>query len=828
MAKQPQHQDAPAPVRARPFTALHFLLLLVLLALVVYREALMPGRVLFTTDDNIGSMALRKSMLPQAWFAGWDDSLLAGQPWLANLTWTNVWLWLLPVNVFVGWIHALDLVPAAFFFALFLRRRGVGWLGCALGALAGFWCGSNFFLTYAGHIGKFATLLFAALCLWLVERAVQRRSWADAVLAGGAMGGMFLEQADVGLFFALALGAYALFACWRDYGFQLRPAAIIILPLLVAAGLIAYRPTVEAYNTFGHDARTGATEQQTRQELWEYCTQWSWPPEETIEWLAPGYMGWRSGEPVGPYWGRMGRSAGWEKSRQGFMNFKLETLYIGAIPLALSCALLYLLFTGRLGDRGRRCDAIFWSGAVLVTFLLGLGKYFPLYQLFFALPGMSSIRNPVKFIQVTQVALAVLVAFGLDEWMRHQGANARRAVVPFLKGLGAAGAVLVVWLMALSMSVPQATQVLAGQGWGGAAALIVQNKLWAIGHAAVLLFAAAGLLALAVREPGRGLVGARAAWALIAVVALDLLGVSRHYVKTVESRGLIDRNPVVQFLQEQLGRQRAYLLAQDSFYNQWLSILFPYHGIASFNVTQTRFTEDYKQFLAAAGSQPALLWQAFAVGQLLGPAPYWPSLQRDPVLKDRTELAFAYNVMPHGAGVDVLPSSSSRPGQHVIVRHKAPAPRYQLLAAWQGIPEEAMLERWRKGESRLLEEAWLAPEVAARLPAPGDRGPAGSVTVREYRSGRVKLQAAVERPAVLRASDKYAGYWRARVNGQPVELFRCDYLFQGVFLQPGLQEVVIEYAPPLGSLWIQLAGAALCLVALLVTLRRPAAVVPVS
>ena len=819
MAKQSQHQDTAPDSRARPFTAIHFLLLIILLAVVVYREALLPGRVMFTTDDNIGSMALRKSMLPQAWIGGWDDSLLAGQAWVANLTWTNVWLWLLPVKLFVDWIHAIDLIPAAFFFGLFLRRRGVGWVGCALGALAGFWCGSNFFLTYAGHIGKFAALMFASLCLWLTERAVQRRSWADAVLAGGAMGGMFLEQADVGLFFAMALGAYALFACWRDHGFAIRTWMPVIVPLVLTAGLIAFRPTFEAYNTFGHDARTGSGEQQSRQELWEYCTQWSWPPGETIEWLAPGYTGWRSGEPSGPYWGRMGRSAGWEQNRQGFMNFKLETLYMGAVPLALFAALVYLLATGRIVETARRRDAWFWLAVTLVTFLLGLGKFFPLYKLFFALPGMSSIRNPVKFIQVTQVAMAVPIALGLDSWLKHQGENARRVAGPFVKGVAAAAGALLLWALALGVSQAPAVEAAAAQGWGNAAQIIVQNKIWALAHAAVLLGVAAALLALAGRER-RGLAGARAAWALVAIAAMDILVVARHYVKTVEARGLIDRNPVVQFLQEQLGHQRVYLLAQDSFYNQWLSILFPYHGISSFNVTQTRFTEDYKKFLGAVGSQPPLLWQAFAVGQLVGPAPYWPSMQRDPVLKERSELAFAFNVVPRGAGVEVVPASQTRPGQHVIIRHKARAPRYELVAAWRGLGDDEMLARWGRGEGRFLEEAWLAPEVASRLPESGAPGPVGSVNVREYRPGRVKLQAAVERPAVLRLADKYSGHWRASVNGERVDVFRCDYLFQGVFLQPGLQEVVVEYAPPLGSLWIQLAGAALCALALVVTLRR--------
>ncbi len=823
MTKDAPLQAAP-PSPRRLFTLWHFVLLVAIFGAIVYRNVFLPGQILFTTDDNIGSMALRKALLPQALIGGWDDSALAGQVWVANLTWTNLLLLVLPVRFFTAWIHVLDLAPASIFLALYLRRRGVGWIGSGLGALTAFWLGSNFFLTYAGHIGKFAVLLFAALCLWLTERAVQRKSWGDALLAGGAMGVMFLEQADVALFFALALGAYAVYACWRDHGFNFRVLALVVLPIVATAGLLAYRPVVDAYKLFAHDARvTDGDPEKAKRELWEYCTQWSLPPEEVIEWVAPGYLGWRSGEAEGPYWGRLGQSAEWEKTRRGFQNFKLETFYLGAIPLALVGLQLFLLMTGRLSNRDRRLDAWFWLAVVLVTFLLGLGKYFPLYRAFFALPGISSIRNPVKFLQVTQVALGILAAVGIDELLRRQArGEAARALTPYLRGLLVAGGLLLLWAVGLGSASAAEQQQLASAGWGGAAPVIVENKLWAVLHASVLCFAGAALLWAMGRPASRSgaFAGARAGCFLLALVAVDQLTVSRHYVQTVDRVGLIDENPAVSYLKNSLGRQRAYFLQQDSFYGQWLTYLFPYHHISSFNVTQTRFSENYKNYLGVVGNRPALLWQTFAVGQLLGPAGYWPALQNDPVMKDNTALGFAYNVAPKGAGVQVLPSTQARPGQHVIIRHKASAPRYCLLAGWAGESPEGILARLGRTDYRPFEQALVPPDVAAQHPASTATGITGEVKVMTYRSGRVQLQAAASVPTVLRAADSYSPYWRATVDGKPATIVPCDYLFQGLFLEPGLHDVVLEFAPPLGSLWIQLAGTALCLLGLIPALRK--------
>ncbi|MDD5679363.1 MAG: hypothetical protein PHW60_15450 [Kiritimatiellae bacterium] len=189
-------------------------------------------------------------------------------------------------------------------------------------------------------------------------------------------------------------------------------------------------------------------------EKWDYVTQWSWPPEESIDFIAPGYMGWRSGEPAGPYWGRMGRSAGWEQTQQGFMNFKLENMYLGIIPILLAMfAVFSVLARGKYGSSevvecgsksvkgekdkdiqsytdtplrhyattSRRAEIIFWGAVVVIALLLSFGKFFPLYALFYKLPMVSSIRNPNKFLQIFQLALGILAAYGLDGMLRMGG-----------------------------------------------------------------------------------------------------------------------------------------------------------------------------------------------------------------------------------------------------------------------------------------------------------------------------------------------------------------------------------------------------------------------
>ena len=64
-----------------------------------------------------------------------------------------------------------------------------------------------------------------------------------------------------------------------------------------------------------------------------------------------------------------------------------------------------------------RAEIIFWGCIAVITLLLAFGKFFPLYALFYQLPLVSSIRNPNKFLQVFQLALGILSAYGLNSIM---------------------------------------------------------------------------------------------------------------------------------------------------------------------------------------------------------------------------------------------------------------------------------------------------------------------------------------------------------------------------------------------------------------------------
>ncbi len=816
-----------------------FLLILMVFGTIVYRDALRPGHVLFTTDDNIGAIAMRKSTIPEAFFGGWDDSILVGQPNNVPVSSTNLFLWLLSPRTFVNWIHWIDLVVGSWFLILFLRLRGVGWMPALLGALLACWFGSTFFLTYAGHIGKFGVVMFAGIYLYLVERAVKERSIPFAIMAGAAMGGMFIEQSDSALFFALVLGPYALFRGWQDFRYKVADHARVVLPLVVVTAMVALHSVYAAYSFYRMD-KPAEAEQQSWQELWDYCTQWSWPPAETIEFIAPGYMGWRSGEPTGPYWGALGRSPQWQPQfGPSGMNFKLETFYKGFLPVMFMVLGLYVFVIRRKGDEASRQSMVFWAVATLVTFILACGKYLPAYRLFFELPGISSIRNPVKFMQITQIAMAVLAAYGMDYWLKAlkqepvKNDPDRGLLGGFTRGVFFAAIAFSVFTLILLLQQSSSAAAFASSGWPAEmASAMVKTRVMAMVHLAVMAWIGWALLRLGgISGQIKHTSWRHLGWAVLVVVMVDQLLVSHRYVKSAEAEGLVGEGAMIPILKRDLGTQRAHLWNPPpqvqspwgGLYNQWMTILFSYHQIPLINLSQMRMPDDYKMFLAAMEGNPLAQWSHMGLGMALTPSDFWAQIRNQTGLRGVFEPVAGFNAVQAKGGVTTAQVFGDQPAHHVLLRYNVPSERYALVGSWRGasLPEAArQLPRLQPLTTVLVD-----PEATAAWPTSGEPGRAGRVSVTEYRAGRIAMEVDVERPGVLRAAEKFTPDWRAWVNGVEKPVVRTDMIFLGVLMEPTgqPQQVVLEFRPQRVTLYLQFLGMGLAFMALVFVpfMRRP-------
>lgn len=396
---------------------------------------------------------------------------------------------------------------------------------------------------------------------------------------------------------------------------------------------------------------------------------------------------------------------------------------------------------------------------------------------------------------------AQLLANPAPKWIRN-----------FLLVLLVLASVLALSALVMTFSWAGGVGRLMQDGWGPYAGVIMRNKIAALWHGAFMTLCATLFIWLF----WYGKIKARAMalvipWCLVLLVAADALYLSRHYVKTMTMADLAE-NDVIRLLKADMPERRVALVSQSGFYNLWLTYLFPYHQIKTLNITQMpRMPIDYKKFLESVGRNPLRMWQSAAVGYVLAPAQVWTQIQQDPGMRDSFELVYAYNVQQQDMGVIVIPATASNPGQHVVLRLKAAAPRYALVAGWECLADQEALKRLASGSQRLFEKVLVAPESAAGLPTLAGQGMVGSVRRQSSTPERTVLEVSTEQPAILRIADKYDPDWKVWIDGRRVPMLRVDFIFQGVYIESGRHEVVLHFAPPTWPLWCQAIGILLCL-----------------
>lgn len=820
------------------------LLLLVWFAVVgfvVFHALWSPGAVLMTTDDNVGLLRGAQRMLAGSMLYPWTGETLWGLPGMSMVRPGYLLLKVLPAATFMNGFHGLCLALSAWLLALYLRDRGLRPAACVFGGLVAFWVGTNLTLTYAGHVGKYGMMVFLSLAVFALGRWGKTGRMAWSVVAGSAAGAMFLEQADVALFCALLLVPLGLFEASRATGgWQVAALARQSGAALLAAALLVGGASLAAKGS-------GVTEvpgDESAEAQWGYLTQWSQPPEESLDFIAPGWTGWRSGEEKGPYWGRMGRGEGWEQTHQGFMNFKLENVYVGAIPLLFALLGLGEAVRRRREEKSESATVFVWGGLCILALLLAFGKFFVLYKPLSLLPGFSSIRNPNKFIHFFQVAWGVLAAFGLDAALRMDARTARKW--QWVAG-GAAGVFLLSGL-ALWADLGAGAARLAAAGWGALGRTIEWNKAFAVTYAGFAFALGAGILWLLSLDvfhpveksfPPCGKKGEQfppcgkkvsigwktwGAWLPALIVLFDAAVIlAPHYIQTMPP-GYVAENDLTRYLAREVGNHRTAMASQDGFYNLWLTYLFPYQGIPSVNVTQLpRPPADYSAFWSAV-RDPVRTWQLTAVSHVLAHGPVAAQLLANPAWAAQLERAWAYQPMDDGRGgvaTRGVPVNANAP--EVVLKMKTPPPRVVAISSWRTAEDEEALKTLGDPAFIPLASLLLAPGSAVAPPSPDDAGPPAEVEITRLIPGRYGFTVKNPGPVVVRVAEKFDPNWKATVDGKSVPVLRVDYMFQGIALgEAGTHRVELAYAPSKSPVLLQEAGllAGLAAAAILAFPRR--------
>ena len=347
---------------------------------------------------------------------------------------------------------ALAAYLAALGVVFYLRGRRVPLVGAYGGSAAFGLMGYCFTLFSAGHLGWFIWLMYGPFAFGLVDRCVRKGKWLNWALLGVVLAWSSAQQPDLWLLFTVLAFAYGVWCIVRERRSlnwkRLLAGVGIVMAVALATGAPQFGHALihdlagrdkQIADSSGKAASADGKNEASREERWRFCTSWSLPPEDTLEFVVAEIHGGSNDprvSPKNPYRGRLGQqivvppnAAGQKHPVTGetlkagetiWMPYRQHSLYFGFLTVVFA-------IVGVVGWRKRRradalervpphanySDVPFWAVAAVVVYLCALGSFTPFYRLVFALPFGDYLRAPVKFVHLLEFCVAVLAGYGL-------------------------------------------------------------------------------------------------------------------------------------------------------------------------------------------------------------------------------------------------------------------------------------------------------------------------------------------------------------------------------------------------------------------------------
>lgn len=456
-------------------------------------------------------------------------------------------------------------------------------------------------------------------------------------------------------------------------------------------------------------------------------------------------------------------------------------MYVGVLAFLLLPLTLFR-------REGRARIAFLWAVAVL-SVLVALTIYTPVFSLYRMLPAGSWFRLPQRIVFLYAFAMAILSGIGVDALLSlREGGGRRWIVAPTLVTLIAAAGV-----MAIDMPGRSQTYIALGLAAVWAAALLPAGRLRQV-----------------------------PLMALLAILSWDLFWASENRaLHPYHDAGILRvEQPVFDYLRKRQGYFRTYLYTRALFDFR----LIPKHGTLEEIYSVTDYEPlslgRYERFFSLL--EPAEVADRFRNNAFMGRVWVDPSLPEFRLF----ELMSVRYVVVHpeqtwfrrlleGAGWRRIVGPKG--GTALVYFNNRPLPRAYVVrdVVRAGGGDEALaairapsFDPWR---TAVLE----MPGAAPLAPAAGDdAGPVTESRIVRYEPNEVVIRTREGAAGYLVLTDTFYPGWKAEVDRRPVEILRANYLFRAVPIPAGRHTVRFTYDPWSFKLGAAITVTALCGIAL--------------
>ena len=848
-------------VKSRNFTG-YFLLLACLVGVfaVLFHKSFEPNYVHFANDGPYGAMMEDRMDVLRAVRGFWQPRNWIGEEIVIPQLSIEVGVW----AAFGRLIFAKFMVPFSLTILgscawLFFRQLGLNPAVCLLAGLASA-LNMNFFSNACwGQNSRPLTLATSFLAAAALVSATKNRYWIKSILAGFALGWGIYHGFDVGALFSVLIAAFAVFLdlfAPKPLPVKLGKSAVRVAVMACFAGLLATHVVVSLVNTQIKGVVGLQQDAQSKRERWDQYTQWSTPKMEALRVIIPGLFGYRMDtRDGGQYWGRVG-----QPENVPTFRFSGSGEYAGVFVVLISTFAITQAFRRKNSSLSaiEQKSIWFWGVVALVTLLLAFGRYAPFYQLFYALPYASTIRNPMKFMHLFHMALLILFGYGLDViWrqfvipslpkassMKDQISRwwmSARSIDKTWFIYGCCGTVLVSVLgfLLYTSSRKELESYIERAGFGRDPQLARNLQMPALTAsfsyhevALYLLFLLLSVALIALLLSG-WFSGTRAKWAGILIGTLLIVDLGRANMPWIvywNYKYKYESNPIVDILRDKPYEHRTAFapfpipqmeqFRQGVYGIEWHQQLYPYYDIQCLDVIQSpRISIEDSKFKQNFPGVAGLLrqWELTNTRLILGPnSEIVDALnqQIDPTQK-RFRLHTAFDIVPKpGATVRDYTDFTAAVNPHGklgLAEFTGALPRAKLYGTWQTTNDDATLQKLASSDFN-PHDAVIVSDTTPVAPATNSSGSdVGTVDITSYAAQKIELKAHATSKCVLLFNDRFNPKWKVSVDGKPATMLRCNYVMRGVSLEPGDHTIVFTFEPPAGTLYITSAAALLAI-----------------
>ncbi len=708
------------------------------------------GRVIYSGKPLSGSdfvlyfhplkKFIRDYVLSQGTIPFWNPYLFSGTPFIANVQASMFYplgfiYYLVAPEYAYGYATILHCFLGAVFMFVLMRTLSVAYWGAFLSAFVFIFNGYFMAHLYAGHLTFVQNYIWIPLVFFFVYRFVTTICFRWALGAGLSLGtqilGGFPQIAFYTILAILALGAFYIGISLKAR--HARNAIMISLGLVVivvtgfALAAIQLLPTLEFMQLSG---RAGGVS------YW-FATLDSFHPKMFLSFLIPDIFG---NAVNGTYWLNPKDWTFWETCG-----------YVGILPLCL-------IFVSCLNSQELRRIRSFFIGLAILALFLALGKYNPLYPLFYNLPGFHNFRIPAQILFLYVFAIAVLSGIGLNH-LQQGSLRFTKSFTLFL-AVGSLGFLFLIGVIHLfpydffsHLFKTFAEQPIAP----ASAAMVPREIVFSVSRSALLFFSAVLLLALCYKKRiGRTLFNGL----VITVVVFDLGLYSVKFVKSHEFITSKKKQDLVNQSQDEPGRGRTLTLSSRFLLNDGLVF----------------------RFASIGGYDPLVLKRYILYLQASQQLPQQRHALTTSFVKDYNHKFLRMLNLKHAVQ-----------DERVVALHDF-VPRAIIVDRAVVKQADEVLDFMKTDTFNPLKMVVLEPE-SQKIMLPHTEGDnfASSCSIRYYDNENIQIKTSANRACYLVLSEIFYPGWEAKVDAKEVPIVRGNYIFRVIPLKPGEHQVELRF-----------------------------------